>query len=200
MNNSFTFLDIKAVRENNKSTTSLFSLYQKHTFSDVFTNFESFIPNSYKYALIFALLHKAFKLCSNFELFHQKIEILKNILKKNGYLINFTNFCIKKYLDNLYVKKEVYLLAPKMQLTCVLPFLGKKSLQLRSRLVNSVKKTVSFCNWKVVSRSQRKLNTFFRFKDTLNQKIRSFFVYRYTCSNCNFTYYRKTSAIFLLEL
>ena len=143
------------------------------------------IPNSYKYALIFTLLHKVFKLCSNFELFHQKIENLKNILKKNGYPVNFTNSCIKKYLDNLYVKKEVYLLAPKMQLTCVLPFLGKKLLQLRSRLVNSVNKTVRFCNWKVVSQSQRKLNTLFQFEDTLNKKISSFFVYRYTCSNCN---------------
>ena len=26
--------------------------------------------------------------------------------KKNGYPVNFTAFCIKKYLDNLYVKKE----------------------------------------------------------------------------------------------
>ena len=64
MNNSLSFLDIKIVRENNKFTTSV---YRKPTFSGVFTNFESFIPNSYKYALIFTLLHRAFKLCSNFE-------------------------------------------------------------------------------------------------------------------------------------
>ena len=90
------------------------------------------------------------------------------------------------------LKKEVYLLAPKKQLICVLPFLGKKSLQLRSRLVNSVNKTIRFCNLKVVFRSQRKLNTLFRFKDSLNKKICSFLVYRYTCSNCNVTYYGKT--------
>ena len=45
---------------------------------------------------------------------------------------------------------------------------------------------------KVVFTSQRKLNTLFRFKDSLNKKIRSFLVYRYTCSNCNVTYYGKT--------
>ena len=138
------------------------------------------------------MLHRAFKLCSNFELFHQEIENLKNIFRNNGYPVNFSDFCIKKYLNNLYVKKKVYLLAPKKQLTCVLPFLGKKSLQLRSRLVSSVNKTVRFCYLKVVFRSQRKLNTLFRFKDTLNKKIRSFLVYRYTCSNCNVTYYGKT--------
>ena len=36
------------------------------------------------------------------------------------------------------------MLAPKKQLTCILPFLGKKSLQLRSCLANSVDKTVLF--------------------------------------------------------
>ena len=78
-----------------------------------------------------------------------------DIFRKNGYPVNFTDFCIMKYLN----KREVYLLAPKNQLTAFLPFLGKKSLQLRSRLVNSVNKTVRFCNLKVAFRSQRKLNT-----------------------------------------
>ena len=49
MNNSLSFLDIKIVRENNKFTASV---YYKPTFSGVFTNFESFIPNSYNCALI----------------------------------------------------------------------------------------------------------------------------------------------------
>ena len=88
------------------------------------------------------------------------------------------------------------MLAPKKRLTYVLPFLDKKSLQLRSRLVNSVNKTKHFCNLKVVFRSQRKLKTLFRFKDTLNKKIRSFLVYRYACSNCNVTYYDKTQCHF----
>ena len=186
---SLSFLDIKSVRENNKFTTSI---YCKSTFSCVFSNFESFIPNSYKCALIFTLLHRAFKLCSNFELFHQEIENLKNIFRKNGYPVNFSDFCIKKYVDNLYVKKEGYLLAPKKQLICVLPFLCKILLKLRSRLVNSVNKTVCFYNFKVVFQSQRRLNTLFRFKDTLNKKICSFLVYRYTCSNYNVTYHGKT--------
>ena len=71
MHNSLYFLDIEIVKENKKFTTSL---YRKPTFSGVFTNFESFIPNLYKYVLIFTLLHRDFKLCSNFELFHQEIE------------------------------------------------------------------------------------------------------------------------------
>ena len=117
---------------------------------------------------------------------------MKEHFSKNGYPVSFTDFFINNYLEKLYVKKEVYLLAPKKQLTCVVTFLGNKSLQLRSRLGSSVNKTVLFRTLKVVFRSQRKWNTLFWLKDTLSKKIRSFRVYRYTCSNCNNTYYSKT--------
>ena len=80
--NSISFLDIKITRENNKFMTSV---YRKPTFSGVFPNFESFIPKSYKYNLLFTLLHRAFKLCSNFERFHQEIDKLKTIFENNDY-------------------------------------------------------------------------------------------------------------------
>ena len=115
------FYPIKIVRDNNKFSTSK---YRRPTFSDVFTNFENFIPNSYKYALIFTLLHRAFTLCSNFELFHQEIENLKNTFRNNSYPVNFSDFCNKKYLNNLCVKKKVYLLASKKELTSFVLYLG----------------------------------------------------------------------------
>ena len=74
----------------------------------------------------------------------------------------------------------------------MLPFIGKKSLHLRSKLVKSVQNNLSFCYLKVVFQSPYKLHTLFRFKDTLDKKIRSHLVYRYSCSSCNATYYRKT--------
>ena len=72
------------------------NIYRKVTFSGVFTDFESFIPISYKLNLIFSLLFTAFKLCSNFELFHQEIPNLKDIFKRNGYPSNFIDACIKR--------------------------------------------------------------------------------------------------------
>ena len=94
--NSMSFLDIKISRGNNKFKTSV---YRKPTFSGVFTNFGSFIPKSNKYNLLFTLLHRAFKLCSDFELLHQEIDKLKIIFESNGYPKSFVDFCIKKYLD-----------------------------------------------------------------------------------------------------
>ena len=47
------------------------------------------ILKSYKFNLLFNLLHKAFKPCSNFEHFHQGINMLKTIFKNNGYRKSF---------------------------------------------------------------------------------------------------------------
>ena len=74
-----------------------------------------------------------------------------------------------------------------------LPFVGKKSLQLRSKLVKSVQNNLSFCHLKVVFQSPYKLHTLLHFKDTLDKKIHSHLVYRYLRSSCNATYYGKTS-------
>ena len=114
------------------------SVYRKPTFSGVFTNFRSFIPKSYKCNLLFTLLHRAFRLYSNFERFYQETDKLKTSFENNGYPKSFDHFCIKKYLDKVFIEKKIMLKTSKKELLCVLLFLGKKSIQLRTRLVDSI--------------------------------------------------------------
>ena len=92
---------------------------------EVSTNFGSFIPKLYKYNLLFTLPHRAFKLCSNFEGFHQEIDKLKTTFENNGYPKSFVDFCIKKFLDKVFIKKKVILKASKKELICGLHFLEK---------------------------------------------------------------------------
>ena len=94
--------------DNNKFMNSV---YRKPTFSRVFTNFGSFIPNSYKYNLLFTLLHRALHLCSKFSSGIDKLQI---IFENNDYPKSFVDFCIKKYLDKVFIKKEVVLKASKI--------------------------------------------------------------------------------------
>ena len=112
--------------DNNKFMTSV---YRKPTFGVIFTNFGSFIPNSYKYNFLFTLLHRAFKICSNSESFHQEIDNLRTVFENNGYPKSFVDFCVKKYLDKVFIKKKVVLKVSKKGLICVLPFLRKKSMR-----------------------------------------------------------------------
>ena len=102
-NGSLSFLDITINREIKKFETSV---YRKPTISDVFTNFESFIPNLGKFELIETLLYRSFRLCSIYENFYREIETLKSILKHNNYSQNFMNQCIKKFLNKLFISKK----------------------------------------------------------------------------------------------
>ena len=85
-NNNFSFLVIKICRVNNKFTTSVF---RKPTFSDVFANFDSFIPISYKHGLINTLIIRCFKICSSYENLCNEIVYLKEIIKRNRYPNDF---------------------------------------------------------------------------------------------------------------
>ena len=188
-NGTLTFLDITIRCENNKFVTSV---YHKPTFSGVFTNFESFIPEMHKRGLLETLLHRSFRLCSSYENFHREIETLKSIFKHNNYLQNFVNQCIKKFLNKLFIKRDINFMVPKRELTFVLPYLGKLSLDLRTRLRRTIERDLPYCKLKIIFRSKCRLNTLFRFKYSLVKKNRSGIIYRYTCSNCKVTYYGKT--------
>ena len=90
-----------------------------------------------------------------------------------------------KFLNKMFIEKKVFSVAQK-ELVCVL------SLQLRPRLVKSIEQNFKFCSLNVIFQSPCKLHTLFKFKDSLDKKIRSDLIYRNTCSNCNVTYYGKT--------
>ena len=103
-NGSLSFLDITITLENKKFVTSV---YRKPTFSSAFINFESFIPEMHKRGLFETFFHKSFRLCSSYEDFHQEIKITKSIFKHNNYPQNFVNQCIKRFLNKVFIKKDI---------------------------------------------------------------------------------------------
>ena len=88
----FPFLDINIFSENKKFATNV---YRKRTFSGLYTNFKSFIPETYKVGLMKSLLFWCFSLCSDFIKFHHEIDKLKSILYKNSYPRDLVDKCIK---------------------------------------------------------------------------------------------------------
>ena len=83
-------------------------------------------------------------------------------------------------------------MVPKRELTFVLPYLGKLSLDLRTRPRQTIERDLPYCKLKVIFKSKCKLGTLFRFKDSLEKKTRTGIIYRYTCSNYKVTYYGRT--------
>ena len=71
------------------------TIFRKTTAIDLFTNYLSFAPLSYKIDLVKTLIHCAFKICSNWHLFHDEV----NNIKKYSYSMNFIDRKIKMYLE-----------------------------------------------------------------------------------------------------
>ena len=88
---------------------------------------------------------------------------------------------------------------PKKELVCVFPFLGRKSLEIKKRLQNTIERTLPYCKLKVIFRSPSKIVNHFRLKDVLPKKLCSGIVYSFKCNSCNTIYYSKTKCHFYIR-
>ena len=186
--NNFSLLDVKRTTK----TKSLLLWFFTKPHLVEFTNYDSFIFDTYKIGLVHILLFRFFKICSSMENFHIEVELLRSIFKCNNYPVNIIDQCIKKFFDKLYVPKQIVPTVPKKELLVVLPYLGTFSLNLRKGLYKSVSKSLPQCNIKVIFQSKNRLSSFFKFKDSIPLHLRSHLIYKFQCSNCNITYYGET--------
>ena len=156
------FLDINIFRENDKFATNV---YRKKASSRVSTNFKSFIPETYKIGLIKSFLFRCFSFWSDFIKFHHQIDKLKSILYKNSYTCDLVDKCIKELLDKILAPKPVVSTVTKKNLVIALPFLGKFSLQTRTRINRIMKNKLPYCNIRFVFQTKCRISKFFTFKD-----------------------------------
>ena len=168
------------------------SVYHKPTFSGACSNFSRFIYDQYKIGLIFTLLFRKFSVASDFSRFNTEVSRLKEILRKNVFPIKLVDSCIKTFLNKKFLHTPVALTAEKKELFIALPYLGNLSLAIRTRLQNSINKTLPFCKIKVIFKSTTRLSKFFHFKDKVSFNLRSNVIYKLSCGRCNVTYYSKT--------
>ena len=77
------FLDVEISQENYKFVTTI---YRKPTFSGVYTHFESFLPSTHKFGILYTLVYRCFTLCSDWSKFHRELvtcEIFKDMVIRN---------------------------------------------------------------------------------------------------------------------
>ena len=191
VDNSLPFLDVKVIRSNHHFVTSI---YRKPTFSGVYTNYSSFIPNLYKQNLVSTLMFRIFTVCSSWELMHREVENLKSILRKNSYPKYLTEKLVKKFFNKVKAVKIPVATVPKQQFTIVLPYLGTVSAKIKRNLELLTKKYLQSSKITVIFKSPSKLKSVFSFKDKLPSYLMSGIVYHYTCSRCKSTYIGKKSA------
>ena len=145
-----------------------------------------------KKGLIYTLLHRASVLCCNWNKFHLEVCFLKDIFRKNSFPQFFTDRCVKAFLDKLFTVKKVVTTVPKRELRICLPFLGKQSLEIRTKLCKFVSKKFPQCKLQVIFNSNNRLRNYLSFKDKIPLSVRSHILYRYTCDVCKGIYIGKT--------
>ena len=115
------------------------TVYRKPTFSGVYTHFESFLLTMYKFGMVYALVYRCFKICSDWTKFHEELSSLKQVFLKSGYHFSFTDNCFKTFVDKLFIKRRQLITVEKETLFFSLPYLGEISLQTRTKLRKSLK-------------------------------------------------------------
>ena len=73
----------------------------------------------------------------------------------------------KKFLDKVLTQNVVVSTVSKKDLMIVLPYLGKLSLQIRTRINRVMKNKLPHCNFRIVFQSKCKLINFFTFQDKI---------------------------------
>ena len=191
------FLDILITRTEEEFVTSV---YRKPTFSGIYQNFKSHVPLVYKYGLIYSLLHRTYMICSNWQLIHEEINNLKGIWMQNKYPLGVINYCIRNFLNKLFIEKTDITTVPKKEFSIILPFMGNDTIFIKNRLNRFFQSEFPAFKLKFIIKSGRKMGSFFNFKDAIHTHLRSLVVYKYTCSSCNVTYLGKTKRHFKVRM
>ena len=95
--NTLPFLDVNVFRDADKFSTTI---HRKSTFSGVYSNFRSFMPDTYKRGLVSTLLYRAYMIYARrSSLFMMRLKNLRSSFRRTDILANLltnvsTNFSI----------------------------------------------------------------------------------------------------------
>ena len=184
------FLDIDTCRSESKFATSI---YRKPTFTGLFTNFHSFIPNTHKQNLVSCLIHRIFNLCSSYENFHTQLEIVRKLFNLSGFRSHVFDRIVRRFLDDTFDPKPLVLTAPKKIIYLCLPFTGVHSLQIHNQISRLCKAAFPHLDIRFVFRSYTKRIFSFPFKDKVPKYLRSSVVYLFICRCCSASYVGQTT-------
>jgi hypothetical protein len=130
-NSSLPLLDVKVIRSNGSFSTTV---HHKSTSTGLFTNFDSFIPMTYKKGLLLSLISRYFNICSSYVFFH--FEILSSAYPHISLHVAFR---------------------PSFRLSNFFPFKDRIPCELRSHVVYLYK--CQCCSALYVGQTRRHINT-----------------------------------------
>ena len=117
------------------------------------THFESFLPIVYKFSMIYTLAYRCFKVCSDWNKFHEELSFFRQVFLKNGYPLSFIDNCFKTFVDKLFITRPQLTTVEKKTLLLPLPYLREIFSEARTKLKKSLKGLLSSCKLEIVFKS-----------------------------------------------
>lgn len=193
-NDSLPFLGTLVFREDDHFSTTI---HRKPTFTGLYTNFRSCLPNRYKVGLLNTLIHRAFEICSTYKLFHEELEKLKHYLKANCFDAKLIDSVVKTFLNKRFGPKQpVEHSVPRRNFVIVLPFYGNFTMTVRNTLRKFLSRAYPQVDFRFVFRTIERIGSRFTAKDRLPIDLSSNVIYRFKCRCCDATYIGKTNRHF----
>ena len=191
------FLDVKIYRLVNSGhfDNIITSVYRKETFSGLLINWKSWCPKKYKISIIKGLHERARRLCTTSNSFENELNYIKYILRMNGYPYKFI-FEMESYTRQIRHKfsmgpviKDV--IDGNKNVFVKLPYCGPSSEVTARKLKSVIEKHVNDTNLNVIY-DQKKISSFFNYKDKYSLFYENNIIYRINCRDCNSFYVGET--------
>ena len=183
-NSTLPFLDVLVTREKDGHIST--SVYRKPTFSGMYLRWDSFVPKQYKRGLVFGLISRAWKICSDFDKFHHEMLFLKNVLVSNGYPSTFFESCLNKFLTRMHTFTSDVVFGPEKKCVVLcLPYTGDMSNKIKRQLTRLVESVAPWIQLKVVFKPVLKLSVLSRLKSPIPLLCNSHVVYKVNCKDCD---------------
>ena len=177
--NKLAFLDILITRTDQGFTTSVF---RKKTFTGQGTNFYSSCASIFRLNSISTLLHRAYTLSSNWQIFHKEIMFLLQYFMNNSYPSLLVNKHIRCFLNDKFQPRQLIPTVPKLVMFASIPFVHSTKFKLHLQMI--INNMFPALDIHLISKNPRTLGSLFSFKDKLPALMRSSVVYSFSCPNC----------------
>ena len=187
------FLDVLISSQHGNLETSV---YRKNTFTGLFMNFRSFLPETYKLGLISTLIDRTYKISQNRGIFNFEFRKVKEFLGKNAYPPSLVDRQLKRYLRKVEVSQQQDSTVDEKNISYVkLPYIGEYSKSVQDKIFSLCFNFCKDTNIKIVYTS-KKISSFFSPKDLMPRALRSGVVYQFNCAGCNACYVGQTTRHF----
>ena len=194
INGELPVLDMKIIH--NLETGELSSTwYFKHTDTGLIMNFHALAPKRYKRSVVTGFVHRIYRACSSWQLFHESLEKAKRILERNQYSPAFYEPLIREALTTIVAekaKKQVTDPSDKKtegssrKMIMMVQYRGKTS----ESYARALHKMDAPC---MIVMTLRKMKTILpSLKPRVEKMLKSGVVYHITCPRCQACYVGQT--------